>query len=62
MLNAEQIEAAVRELVEECKKHPDDYSLDDPCEGCRFQSFCDKFYPGDGSTWHWRIDGEEVSV
>ncbi len=29
MLTAEQVEAAVRELVEECAKHPDNYSLDD---------------------------------
>ena len=62
MLNAEQMEAAVRELVEECKKHPDDYSADDSCEECRFKPFCDKFYPGNGATWHWRIDDEEVSV
>ena len=62
MLTAEQVEAAVRELVEECAKHPDNYSLDDQCESCRFKSFCDKFYPGDGATWHWRIDNEEVEV
>ena len=29
MLTAEQVEAAVRELVEECAKHLDNYSLDD---------------------------------
>lgn len=62
MFTAEQVEAAVRELVEECAKHPDDYSLDDPCEQCRFKPFCDKFYPGNGATWHWRIDGKEVAV
>lgn len=61
MLNVEQMEAAVRELIEECKKHPDD-SEDDVCAGCRFCAFCDKFYTNKGAPWHWRIDGEEVGV
>lgn len=56
MFTAEQVEAAVREFVEECAKHPNDYSLDDPCEQCRFKPFCDKFYS------YWRIDGKEVTV
>lgn len=61
MLNAEQMEAVIKELAEECKRHNVSIS-DDPCDGCRFHSFCDKFYPGDGATWHWKIEDEEVTL
>jgi hypothetical protein len=56
MLTPEQFEADVKEFIAECQSHPAlDLSKDDPCEGYRFEDFCDRFYPGDGSTWHWRV-------
>lgn len=56
MTTCEQLETAIRDFIEECQSHPvPDLSKDDPCEGCRFEDFCDRFYTGDGSTWHWRV-------
>ena len=56
MLTSEQFEADVKEFIAEYQSHPViDLSKDDPCEGCRLEDFCDRFYPGDGSTWHWRV-------
>ena len=59
MLTAEQMEAAHRELIEECRSHPDTYSFDNPCYGCRFLDFCNKFVQGDGAPWHWKIEDWE---
>ena len=56
MVTEEQLETAHRELIEECKKHPDVYSFDDPCNGCRFHFFCDKFIQSDDAPWHWKIE------
>lgn len=56
MLTPERFETDVREFITECQSHPVmDLLKDDPCEGCRFEDFCDRFYPDDGSTWHWRV-------
>ena len=44
MLMPEQFEADVKEFIAECQSHPViDLSKDDPCEGCRFEDFCDRF-------------------
>lgn len=40
MFTAEQVEAAVRELAEECAKRVED-GLD--CSGCPFENSCDDF-------------------
>lgn len=41
MLMPEQFEADVKEFIAECQSHPViDLSKDDPCEGCRFEDFC----------------------
>lgn len=56
MLTPEQFEADIKEFIAECQSYPVlNLSKDDPCEGCRFEDFCDRFYPGDGSTWHWQV-------
>lgn len=56
MTTCEQLETAIRDFIEECQSHPvPDLSKDDPCEGCRFEDFCNRFYPGDGNTWHWQV-------
>lgn len=56
MLTPEQFEVDVKEFIAECQSNPVlDLSKDDPCKGCRFEDFCDRFYPGDGSTWHWQV-------
>lgn len=52
MTTVGQLETAIRDFIEECKKQSDS---EWPCLQCPYEHFCDRFYTGDGSTWHWRV-------